>query len=382
MKKYVEEDFTELNETFDKMPYDQQLKLKQDKVSETFRKNRFSVDVLPIIANPQPLNYRHKVIVSATNVKTNGKFKIRLGLYKEGTKTIIPGVVNHIHDTDINKLLLTVESVLQKYKLEAYSPKSPKGMIKHILVRKSYSQKTLMLVFVTQGHVFPNHKSIINEIVREHPFVKTVVQNIHSIDTPVVLLDKNQILYGPGYIEDSINGLKFRLSPTSFYQINPIQMMNLYEKTLEYGRIQNNDSIMDCYSGIGTLSLLAAKNAKDVIAIEANPNAVKDAIINKKTNKIDNVDFRLSNVEDFIFDYDKSVDLLIMDPAREGADPRFLEAIKKLKPARIVYISCFVETQVRDLLILKDLYDIISVQPIDMFSYTSHVETVVSLSIR
>lgn len=382
MKKYIEEDFTELNETFDKMPYELQLLKKQEKVREFYSRNKFSVEPMPIIPNPQPLNYRHKVIVSATNIKANGKYKLCLGLFKEGSKFIIPGVVNHIHDIGINHLLVTIESILQKYKIEAYSQKSFRGMIKHILVRKSYNDKTMMVVFVTQGHIFPNHKAIINEILSKHPLVKTVVQNIHKIDTPVVMLEKNLILYGPGYIEDQIGNLRFRLSPNSFFQINPLQMINLYKCAVDFADIQPNDFVMDCYSGIGTLSLIAALKAKEVIAIESSGQAIKDAIINKKLNNFNNVDFQLSNVEDYMFDYDKKVDVLIMDPARDGADEKFINAIRKLLPKRIVYISCFIESQIRDLLLLKDLYVIDRVQPVDMFSFTSHIETVTRLTLK
>ncbi len=382
MKKYVEEEFYELNEIYDRMPYDQQLIKKQNFVSETFAKNRLAISLLPIIANPMPLNYRHKVIVSATNIKTNGRFKIRLGLFKEGSKDIIPGVVNHIHDKDINSLLVNVEKILQKYKLEAYNSKYPKGIIKHVLVRKSFFNKTMMLVFVTQGHIFPNHKSIIKEITALHPMVKTVIQNIHNIDTPVVILDKSQVLWGPGYIEDKIEELTFRLSPNSFYQVNPAQMINLYQTALNFAKITQEEVVMDCYSGIGTISLLAGKLAKEVIAVESNKDAVKDSMFNKKANNIANVLFFNSDVEQFILNYEKEIDILIMDPARDGASVMFLESIKKLKPKRIIYISCFVETQVRDLMILRDLYEIVNVQPVDMFSYTSHIENIVSLKLR
>jgi len=379
MKYYNEDDVIEINEKFDKMPYLEQLNLKQKSISDIFSRNRFSLTLKSIIPNPKPLNYRHKVVVSATNVKFNRKYKIALGLYKEGTKHIIPGVVNHIHDSDINNLLVTVEKVLQKYKFEAYSPKYEKGIIKHVLVRKSYYDKTMMLVFVTQGHIFPNHKLVVKDIVTLHPKVITVIKNIHNIDTPVVLLDKNLLLYGSGFIEDRIQDLKFRLSPNSFYQVNPIQMMNLYKVAMEFANISMTDTVMDCYSGIGTLSLIAAKQAKEVIAIESNINSVKDALYNKKANEINNVNFQLSEVENYLYDYEKPIDILIMDPARDGASQKFIDAIKKLKPAKIVYISCSVETQVRDLFMLDDLYKVERVQPVDMFSYTSHVETCVLL---
>jgi 23S rRNA (uracil1939-C5)-methyltransferase len=196
------------------------------------------------------------------------------------------------------------------------------------------------------------------------------------------MLENNKVLYGKGFIEDEIEGIRFRLSPNSFYQVNPLQMINLYNYALQVADIKKSDFVMDCYSGIGTISLLAAKRAKEVIAIESNPAAVKDATINKKENSISNINFYHNDVSNFMYDYTKEIDVLIMDPARDGADQRFINSVLKLKPKKIVYISCFVETQVRDILRLNDLYKLVSVQPVDMFSYTSHVETVSLLELK
>ena len=240
----------------------------------------------------------------------------------------------------------------------------------------------MMVVIVTQEHILPNNKDLVKEIVKSNPTVRTVVQNIHKIDTPVVMLDNNKVLYGKGFIEDEIDGIKFRLSPNSFYQVNPMQMMNLYKYALDQAFLSKKAYVMDCYSGIGTISLLAAKRAKEVIAIESNGEAVKDAMINKKENNISNVMFYQSDVSDFMYDISKQVDVLIMDPARDGADQEFIDAVLKLKPKRIVYISCFVETQVRDIQRFKEVYKLLSIQPVDMFSYTSHVETVAILELK
>ncbi|MBN2540016.1 MAG: 23S rRNA (uracil(1939)-C(5))-methyltransferase RlmD [Bacilli bacterium] len=380
--RFYNDDFIGINETYDKMPYEKQIESKQQMISDSLARNLFDIEPKQIIRNPKPLHYRHKVIVSATNIKTKGRYQLRLGLFKEGTKTIIPGVDNHLHDNDIIQVLKTVEMILRKYKLEAYTYKYPRGIIKHVLVRKSYYNKTMLLVFVTQGFIFPNHKQIVKEVRQKHPQIETVVQNIHNIDTPVVLLDKSKVLYGPGFIVDEIDGLRFRISSNSFYQVNPIQMMKLYDETLRVADIKPNDVVMDCYSGIGTLALLAARKAKEVIAIETNKDAVRDALKNKKMNELNNVYFHSSNVEDFMFDYDKHVDVLIMDPARDGADQRFIDAMLRLQPKRIIYVSCFIETMIRDIQKLKNKYKAISMQPVDMFSYTSHVESVTLLELR
>jgi 23S rRNA (uracil1939-C5)-methyltransferase len=209
-----------------------------------------------------------------------------------------------------------------------------------------------------------------------------VIQNIHKKKTHLVLLDEEKILYGPGYIEDEMDGIKFKLSSKSFYQVNPVQMIELYHKALELAQIKTTDIVMDTYSGVGTISLLAAKKAKHVIAIEANPNAHRDAVTNKKMNQISNITFIQSPVEDYIKNYQEKIDCLIMDPTRDGATKAFLDAILRLKPKRIVYISCEPTTQVRDVKSLLTHYNVEVVQPVDMFSQTIHVESITLLSLK
>jgi 23S rRNA (uracil1939-C5)-methyltransferase len=237
-------------------------------------------------------------------------------------------------------------------------------------------------VFVTNGVFFPNAKKITQDIRKAFDQVKTVVQMIQNKQTPIALYGEEKVLFGPGYIEDGFDGLIFRLSAKSFYQINPEQMIKLYDKALDMANIKITDKVMDCYSGIGTISLLAAKKARDVVAIEINHNAVNDAKFNAKTNKIENISFHCDDVEKFMYGFNKDIDILILDPTRTGATEKFLSAVKKLKPRKIVYISCFPETQARDLKSLLSMYYIKEIQPVDMFSYTEHVENIVLLSLK
>ena len=358
--------------------YNEQLKMKENYVKEIYQSEKVHVHVLPVIESKQPLYYRHKVVLSAGTFKQ----KLRLGLYREHSRRVIPFLRCYIQDKTINLLMQTIEELLIQFKIPAYDLDKDSGMIKHVMVRKSYSTNKLMLIFVTNGTLFPNQKTIIQEILKKHPLVSTVIQNIHKKKTHLVLLDEEKVLYGPGFIEDEIEEVKFRLSSKSFYQVNPLQMLKLYQTALELAKITKDDIVMDTYSGVGTISLLAAKRAKQVIAIEANPMAHLDAVHNKKLNKIDNVVFHQSDVEPFMNTFNGKVDIMIMDPTRDGATQSFIDAVLKLKPKRIVYISCEPKTQARDVKLLSKDYFVVSVQPVDMFSQTVHVESISLLLLK
>lgn len=371
-----------MNQSYKQIPYIEQLKLKQNHVLSVFSESHIKHPVNKIIKNDQEKHYRHKVTASATTVFMDKRPKLRLGMFIENTHDIDPGFSSFIHDDKINELLQTIEKVLNQYKISAYDIKKRQGIIKHVLIRKSFLNKDMLLVFVTHGNLFPNAKHIVNDIRKEHESLKTAIQMVQNKHTPIVLYGEEKIIYGLGYIEDGFDGLRFRLSAKSFYQVNPNQMIKLYEYAINQANISNHDIVMDCYSGIGTISLLAAKQAKEVIGVEINQSAVKDAMINAKQNHIQNVKFYNEDVEKYMEQYQGKIDVLILDPARVGATLKFLNAVKKLKPKRIVYISCYVETQVRDLKSLLHMYEIKDIQPVDMFSYTEHIENIVLLVLK
>ena len=357
--------------------YEAQLKMKEDHLKKLFYSlyYRGSFEVVP---NPKPLHYRHKVVLSATTHKN----KLRLGLYREKTKEVIPFLKCFLHDEKTNLVLATLEELLNKYKIPAYDIDKNTGILKHILIRKSYAKGNMMVVFVTHGNLLPNSKKIIQELRQIHPDVTSVTQNIHNKKTSFVLLEDEKVLFGPGFIYDEISDLKFRLSARSFYQVNPLQMIKLYQKAIDLLEIKSTDVIMDTYSGIGTISLLAAKKAKEVIAVETNQQAHQDALHNRKENNSLNTRFVHNDVERFIETYQGTVDGLIMDPTREGSTEKFLNAVLKLKPKKIVYISCEPMTQVRDIKILQKNYEIRKVVGVDMFSQTVHVESITLLSLK
>lgn len=363
--------------SFEQMPYKDQLKQK-----EKYIKSLFNKEVLPIVPNPVPRGYRHKAVLSATNVNVNNNQQIRLGLFIEGTTKIKPKLGHFLHDKDIDLVFETIEKLLIKYKHKAYAKNYRQGIIKHVMIRKSFKTGDLMVIFSTQLNNFPNHKKIVNELIALHPNVKTIIQNIHKKDTKFVLLEEQRILYGKGYIIDSIGDINFKISANAFYQINPMQMFNLYEKVFEFANIEKTDIVIDAYSGIGTITLLASKYAKKVYGLEINPASHKDAIDNKRLNQITNAEFILGDVEQTVENFTDKVDTLIMDPAREGASLKFIQTVLKLKPKKIVYVSCNPDTQERDYKQLRNFYNLTKILPFDMFSYTPHVENIVLLSLK
>lgn len=367
------------SKNYEMMSYDEQINIKQATVERLFYPHK----VETIIKNPVPKGYRHKAVLSAVNEKiADKKYKIRLGLYEEGTKKIIPNLNHFVHYPQINEIFKTIEAIFHQFKIKAYHPNDRSGLIKHVLIRKSYAYDEVMVVFVTMGYILPNHKDMIKALVAKHPEIKTVIQNMHDKETSIVLLDKEKVLYGTGYIKDQIDQIDFRISAKAFYQVNPEQMLNLYHVALKFAQISKNEVVMDCYSGIGTISLLASLKAKEVIGVEINKTAVEDALYNKRINQISNVMFYANDVEEFMQNYQKPIDVLIMDPTRDGSTPEFLEALKRLKPKKVVYISCDPYTQIRDLRLIDDTYEIKKIQPVDMFSYTSHVETIALLALK
>ncbi|WP_051614265.1 23S rRNA (uracil(1939)-C(5))-methyltransferase RlmD [Acholeplasma equifetale] len=365
------------SKTYEKMPFKEQLKIKSDMIQSLF-----NMPIRPIIPNPKPKNYRHKAVLSAYNIKVGQHFQIRLGLYQEGSKKILPTTKHYLHDKEIDAIFITIEKLLIKYKFRAYHEKSGEGIIKHVVIRKSYAYKNFLVTIVTQGNLFPNRPKFIKELISLHPNIVTIVQNIHDKNTPIVLLENEKILYGPGYIMDKIGDLSFQISSRSFYQVNPMQMMNLYEEAFRIANIDKKETVLDTYSGIGTITLLAAQKAKFVYGIEINHQAHQNALQNKKINKISNVHFLNGDVEEIIESIDVPIDVLIMDPTRDGASIKFIESIKKLKPKKILYISCEPKTQFRDVVQLSEFYKTEVVQPVDMFSYTAHVENIVLLSLK
>ena len=270
------------------------------------------------------------------------------------------------------------------FKIKPYDLNTGSGFLRHVLVRKGFTSGEIMVVFVTAKGDFKSKTSFVNELLRRHSKITTIVWNINPTTTPLMLGNQSEILYGKGYITDTLCGLSFRISPRSFYQINPTQTEKLYSLAKEYAKLTGNEKVIDAYCGTGTIGLTMADKAKEIIGVEVNSDAIKDAKENAKLNGIKNAKFYNADAGDFMYELaerGEKADVVITDPPRAGCSIKFLKSLLKLSPKRIVYISCNPETQARDLITLtKNGYKVTKIQPVDLFPHTNHVETLVCLT--
>jgi len=359
--------------------YEEELKEKKAYIERLFKETHYNKPI-DIIGAKSEFYYRNKVQMA---FKLSKSKHVVSGIYEEGTHHIIP--VNNclIQAEAINDVLIKINQALSKNKI---MPELNGGVIRHVLVRYGFNSKEIMVVMVTSSENFPGRANFVKDLLKLEPNITTIVQNIQSRDTSIVLGTKERVLYGKGYINDTLCGLTFKISPRSFYQINSLQTEVLYKKALEYADLKKTDVVIDAYSGIGTIGMSASKYAKEVVCVENNPDAVKDAKINAKVNNINNVTFYLNDSTEFLNDLviaNPKIDCLIMDPPRTGSTKEFIEAIKKLKIKKVIYVSCGPDTLVRDLKIFEKLgYVIQKVCAVDMFPRTMHVETVCQLSLK
>lgn len=360
------------------LSYPEQLKFKQRKVERLL--GEFA-KVEPIIGMESPYHYRNKVQAAFATAK-NGK--IISGVYQSGTHSIVCVDSCLTEDTKADEIIVTVRNLLKSFKIQPYDERSGSGVLRHVLVKRGFTTNQIMVVLVTSGPIFPAKNNFVKALRKAHPDITTVVHNINPYQTSLVLGERENVLYGTGKIEDELCGLTFRISPRSFYQINPVQTEVLYNTAMDYADMSGSEKVIDAYCGIGTIGLVASKHAGEVIGVELNRDAVHDAIANAKRNGIKNVRFFCDDAGEFMLGMaqDKErADVVFMDPPRAGSDERFLSSLVTLAPEKVVYISCNPETQQRDLrFLIKHGYKAVKIQPVDMFPHTNHVETVCLLS--
>lgn len=360
------------------LSYPEQLKFKQAKVVKllgSFHR------VNEIIGMEEPFHYRNKV--QAAFGRTRGG-EIISGVYQSSTHNIVKTDSCLIEDKKADEIILTIRKLVKDFKLTVYDERKGNGFLRHVLVKRGFTTNEIMVVLVTGTGVFPSKNNFIKELLKIHPEITTIVQNINNKFTSMVLGEKETILYGKGYIEDVLCGCTFRISPKSFYQINPVQTEILYGKAMEFAGLSGKEKVIDAYCGIGTIGIVASKNAGEVIGCELNPDAIRDAKVNAKINEIKNIKFICADAGEFMVgmkEQGEKCDVLFMDPPRAGSDKKFLSCAVALSPKKIVYISCNPETQQRDLYyLIKNGYKVKKIQPVDMFPYTAHVETVVLMT--
>lgn len=359
------------------MDYTAQLKKKQkemNKLLKDFGKPE------PIIGMKDPLHYRNKV--HAVFGRTR-KGEIVSGTYEAGTHKIVNIDECMIEDEISQSIIRTIRGLLRSFKIRTYDEDTGYGLLRHVLVRRGFTTGQVMVVLVLSSPILPSKNNFVKALRKEHPEITTVVLNVNDKKTSMVLGERDIILYGKGYIEDILCGCTFRISPQSFYQVNPVQTERLYQTAMDYAELTGKERVIDAYFGIGTIGMVAAKKAREVIGVELNRNAVKDARTNAKLNQIKNITFYEGDAGRFMVsmaEEGEKADVVFMDPPRSGSDEAFLSSVIRLAPKRIVYVSCGPDTLARDLKYLaRNGYQVRKMQPVDMFGFTEHCEMVVQL---
>ena len=359
------------------LDYAGQLRRKQEQV-EGLLKGICKVE--PIIGMKEPFHYRNKVHAAFT---ADRKGNIISGVYAEGTHRVVPVESCLIEDEKADAIIGTIRRLLPSFKLKPYNEDTGYGFLRHVLVRTARQTGEIMVVLVTGTNVFPSKNNFVKALRQEHPEITTIVMNINNRKTSMVLGEREQVLYGKGFIVDRLCGLEFAISPKSFYQVNPVQTEILYGKAVEYAGLRGKERILDAYCGIGTIGMIAGQQAAEVIGVELNPDAVKDAIANAKRNQMKNIRFYQGDAGQFMRQMaakKEKLDVVFMDPPRAGSDEAFMDSIAILQPERVVYVSCNPETLVRDLrYLMKKGYRVERAVPVDMFPGTSHVECVIMM---
>ena len=364
---------------FEHVTYDYEIELKKKYLADLFKS--FHLRNIDFIPSETFLNYRNKTIMS---YKLSKAKRVVCGLYEEYSHDILPTTNNILQSKKSNEVIVKLNEILTKYKIKPYDEKTNDGILKHVLVRYGFNSNELMLVLVTNGEILPARNNILKDIKNLNLGITTIIQNFNPRKTSVVLGDKQKVLYGPGFIYETIGDYRFKISPQSFFQINTKGIETLYMKAISQANFNKNEIIIDAYCGVGTISIFASKFVKKVIGVELNKNAINDAKINAKINNINNVEFICDDATNYITNlarFRNKVDAVIMDPPREGSTKAFINAISYLEAKKVIYISCNPETLKRDLYLFFDNdYVLEKITGVDMFPRTIHLETVCLLT--
>lgn len=359
------------------LDYEEQLSLKQSKIIKYIGKY---CHVDEIIGMEEPFHYRNKV----SHALAFRSGRIYSGIYQSATRRVVQTDRCLLEDEYADEIVQTVKDLCVDFRIKAYDLNTGKGFFRHVMVRRAVNTGETMVVLVTAKGEFPKKDAFVSALLKKHPDITTVVWNINPTETPLFLGAKSEILFGDGYITDKLLDNYFRISPKSFYQVNTKQTEILYSKAIEFAGLSGKERVIDAYCGIGTIGLSVAKNAREVLGVESNGDAVADAMQNAKINKIKNVKFINGDAGEFMADLARkgeSADVVITDPPRAGCSKQFLDSLISLSPKTVVYVSCNPETLSRDLFTLrKGGYKVKKIQPVDMFPFTEHIETVVKLT--
>ncbi len=363
------------------LSYEGQLKMKHDTVVNHLKRIGHIEDanVLPTIGMQNPSRYRNKTQVPFGYADG----KVVAGFYQKRSHEII-NMQSCLIQTDISdQIVETMRQLCQELEIDPYNESLNLGVLRHVIVRVGFKTEEIMVTLVTRTHEIPNSELLIQRLVSKYPKIKSIAQNVNPKVTNVIFGDETRILYGEPYIYDEMNGIRFAISPRSFYQVNPIQTETLYSKAVEYAQLSGNEIVFDAYCGIGTITLFLAQHAKQVYGVEIIPEAIEDAKMNARLNGFENTQFAVGKSEEIIPAWIENgivPDVIVVDPPRKGCDRSLLDTMLEAAPDRIVYVSCDSSTLARDLRVLIDGgYKLEVVQPVDMFPQTAHIECVAKL---
>mgnify|MGYP004436285251 FL=1 len=364
--------------------YEKTLEMKQNAVQSLVNKIlKKEIEVQKTLGMEKPYYYRNK---AQYPVGKNSEGKAQIGVFANRTHEIIPIQECYIQNKKSQEVAKFVIEFINANNISVYNEKTRKGLVRHIVTKVGVKTNEIMCVLVINGKEIPKEKELVTEVTKKFPEVKTIVKNINTQNTNVVMGKENIVIYGSGYIKDQLGKYIFKISPHSFYQVNPIQAENLYNIGVQAANISKNDIVFDLYCGIGTISLFMAQYAKKVYGIEIVEQAIEDAKENAKINNIKNAEFIAGDVEnvlDDLINVKKVIpDVIMIDPPRKGMDNKSVENILNIKPKKLVYISCNPATLVRDLAKFEEKYEVKTIKPVDMFPFTSHVECVCVMKLK
>lgn len=364
------------------VPYPIQLERKQAQIEQLFepylKKRSCTID--PIIGIDDPTAFRTKVISPVAPLAGGKKGALAVGLFAERSHRIVPVESCLVEDPLARPIIQTIAQLAPSFKIKPYDEDRGTGLLRHIVIRTSRATREVMVTLVIAGRDLPGARSFVNELLRRHPQIATVVLNTNTRDTNAVLGGTDQVLFGPGFITDDLLGCTFKISPRSFFQTNPAQTERLYAAAIDLAGLDGRQRVLDAYCGIGTIGTIAAGRTESVVGVERNVTAVRDAVANARLNDRANCTFVAADSTQWALDAAKEgerVDVAFLDPPRSGSTPQFLESLVALAPRRIVYISCGPKTQRRDVdQLCKNGYYLARIQPVDLFAHTPHTENI------
>ncbi|MGO3602779.1 MAG: 23S rRNA (uracil(1939)-C(5))-methyltransferase RlmD [Enterococcus malodoratus] len=363
------------------MTYDYQLRFKKQQVENVLRTiaKLPELPVAPTLGMENPIGYRNKAQIPVQKVDN----KLTTGFYRKNSHNLLPIENYLIQDPKIDQAIITIRDILQRFNVKAYNERENTGFIRHIIIRRGHYSHEMMVILVTRTERFFKGTEIAETIKTELPEVVSVIQNVNSEKTNVIMGQLEKVLFGKTTIDDMLLGRTYRISPQSFYQVNTEQTEVLYKTAIDFAELDSEDIVVDAYCGIGTIGLSLAENVKHVYGVEIVPQAIEDAKANAKANGIENANYEIGKAEKIMPRWAREgiePSVIFVDPPRKGLDEKFIEASAAVNPEKIVYISCNPATLARDLRRYEDLgYHAVKVQPVDLFPQTYHVESVTLL---